>query len=172
MKKIILPLTAEAIKNLKAHDEVLLTGVIYTARDQAHKRLSEILRMKKKMPIEFAGETIYYCGPTRAMPGKVIGSCGPTTSSRMDGFTPELLKAGLKGMIGKGERSREVIDAIKKCKAVYFIAVGGAGAYLAGKVKKAKIAAFADLGPEAIYKLEVKDFPVIVGADSKGNSVY
>lgn len=168
MKKIDLPLTDTNIKKLKAGDEVLLSGIIYTARDQAHKRLVELLNKKNKLPVELKGAVIYYCGPTRARPGKTIGSCGPTTSSRMDAFTPALLRAGVKGMIGKGGRSEEVARAIKRHKAVYFIAVGGAGAYLSKKVKKAGAAAFKDLGPEAIYRLEIKDFPVFVGIDHKG----
>lgn len=162
MKKIYLPLKAGDIKNLRTGEEALLSGTIYTARDQAHKRLAGMLKNKKRLPIDLKKAVIYYCGPTRTRPGAVIGSCGPTTSARMDGFAPALIKAGLKGMIGKGGRSKEVIGAIKKYKAVYFITVGGAGAYLSKKVKKAKIVAFEDLAPEAIYRLEVKDFPVIV----------
>lgn len=162
MKKIFLPLNDKDIKGLKIGEEVLLSGVVYTARDQAHKRLAELLKAKKKLPIELKDAVIYYCGPTNTGPGKIIGSCGPTTSSRMDAFTPLLLKYGLKGMIGKGNRSKEVIDAIMRHKAVYFITIGGAGAFLSKKVKKAKLAAFKDLGPEAIYKLEVRDFPAIV----------
>jgi len=172
VKKIFLPLTDVVIKELQAGDELLLSGTIYTARDQAHKRLAKLLASRKKPPIELRGTTIYYCGPTKTRPGKVIGSCGPTTSSRMDSFTPALLKAGLKGMIGKGGRSKEVIKAIKRYRAVYFIAVGGAAAYLSKRVKRAKPAAFRDLGPEAVYELLVKDFPAIVGIDSKGKSIY
>jgi fumarate hydratase subunit beta len=162
MKKIKLPLTDEIIKGLKHQDEILLSGIVYTLRDQAHKKLIELLRARKRPPIVVKGATIYYCGPTRRRPKAVIGSCGPTTSSRMDVFTVELLKAGLKGMIGKGNRSRDVIDALRRYKGIYFITIGGAGAYLAKKVKMAKVMAFKDLGPEAIYKLEIKDFPVIV----------
>lgn len=168
MKKIKIPLRQNDIEKLKAGDEVLISGAAYTARDQAHKRLVELLRAKKKLPIDLKNAVIYYCGPTKTRPGKIIGSCGPTTSSRMDNFTPALLKAGLKGMIGKGSRSKEVIDAVKKYKAAYFIAAGGAGAYLSKRVKKARVVAFRDLGPEAVYRLEVKDFPVIVGIDAKG----
>lgn len=172
MKKIFLPLSNEQIKGLNAGEEVLLSGVIYTARDQAHKRLTELVKKKKKCPVELKNAVIYYCGPTRTMPGKIIGSCGPTTSARMDAFAPALLNAGLKGMIGKGGRSKKVIDSIKRHGAVYFITIGGAGAYLAKRVKKAAAAAFKDLGPEAIYRLEVRDFPVVVAVDSKGKSIY
>ncbi|MDD5449973.1 MAG: FumA C-terminus/TtdB family hydratase beta subunit [Candidatus Omnitrophica bacterium] len=162
MKKIKLPLTDEIIKNLKIGDDVSLSGTVYTARDQAHKRLTDLIKKKKKLPVELKGQVVYYCGPTKTMPGKIIGSCGPTTSARMDGFTPLLLRYGIKGMIGKGGRSKEVIEAIKRNKAVYFVTIGGAGAYLSKKVMKASVAAFKDLGPEAIYKLEIKDFPAIV----------
>lgn len=172
MRKIFLPLTNKVISKLKVGDEVLLSGTIYTARDQVHKRLVELLKKRKRLPINLKDTTIYYCGPTKARPGKPIGSCGPTTSSRMDLFTPQLLKAGLKGMIGKGCRSKEVLAAINRYKAIYFISIGGAGAYLSKKVKRAKAAAFKDLGPEAIYRLEVKDFPVIVAIDSQGRGIF
>jgi len=157
---------------LKIGDEVLITAVIYTARDQAHKRLAEAIRQGRKLPMDLKGATIYYCGPTKTPKGKVIGSCGPTTSARMDEFTPALLKAGLKGMIGKGNRSKEVIAAIKKYQAVYFLTYAGCGALLSRYVKSTKLVAYKDLGPEAIYKLEVKDFPLIVGIDSKGKNIY
>ncbi len=157
---------------LKAGDEVLLTGDIYTARDQAHKRLLEMIGKGKKLPLDLKGQIIYYCGPTRKPPLKVIGSCGPTTASRMDKMTAPLLNAGLKAMIGKGRRSEEVRQLIKKHKAVYFLATGGAGAYLAKTVLSAKPVYFKELGPEAIYKLRVKDFPVIVGIDSSGKDVF
>ena len=163
MRKIILPLTKDIIKTLKQGEIVLLSGPVLTARDAAHKRLRDALKEGKKIPVVLKGETIYYVGPSPHRKGEVIGSCGPTTSSRMDPFTPLLLKHGLIGMIGKGERSKEVNLAIKKHKAVYFITIGGAGAYLSGKVKSAKVVAYKDLGPEAIYRLEVRDFPVIVG---------
>lgn len=158
--------------DLKAGEQLCLTGVIYTARDQAHKRLVEAIKKHRKLPIDLKGAIIYYCGPARTPKGKVIGSCGPTTSSRMDAFTPALLKAGLKGMIGKGARSPEAAAAIKKYKAVYFLALAGCGALLAKYVKKATPVAYPELGPEAIYKLEVKDFPLIVGIDSKGKDIY
>ncbi len=160
------------INKLKTGDKVLLTGTIYTARDQAHKRLAETIRQGQKLPVALKGQIIYYCGPTRTPKGKIIGSCGPTTSSRMDEFTPLLLKAGLSAMIGKGVRSQEVISAIKKYKAVYFLTYAGCGALLSKYVKSSKVIAYKDLGPEAIYKLEVKDFPLIVGIDSRGNSIY
>ncbi|MFH1868493.1 MAG: Fe-S-containing hydro-lyase [Candidatus Omnitrophota bacterium] len=172
MKRILLPLTKDTIRKLKVGDEVLLTGRIYTARDAAHKRICECIKGRKKLPIPLAGEIIYYCGPTPAMPGKAIGSCGPTTSKRMDSFTAPLLSKNLFGMIGKGDRSKEVESAIKKYHAVYFTACGGAGAYLAGKVKRSKVAAYKDLGPEAIHELWVEDFPVIVAIDSKGRNIY
>lgn len=168
-KKLMLPLTDKDIKAMKTGDRVLITGTIYTARDAAHKRLMIDI---KKPPIPLKGQIIYYCGPTPAMPGRPIGAAGPTTSGRMDGFTAPLLKAGLKGMIGKGSRSREVRDLIKKHKAVYFVATGGAGALLAKHIKSAKIAAYPDLGPEAIYELKVADFPVIVADDIKGHDIF
>lgn len=160
------------MKNLKVGDKFFLNGVVYTARDQAHKRLVEAIRKHRKLPINLKNAIIYYCGPTKTPKGKIIGSCGPTTSSRMDEFTPTLLRAGLKGMIGKGVRSKEVINAIKKYKAVYFLTYAGCGALLSKYVKKAKPVAYRDLGPEAIYKLEVKNFPLIVGVDAKGRSIY
>ena len=163
MKKILLPLTGNAIKTLKPGEQVLLSGSLLTARDAAHKRLIDTLKAGKKFPVSLKGETIYYTGPTPKRKGEVIGSCGPTTSSRMDSFTPLLLKHGIVGMIGKGERSEDVNQAIKKYKAVYFITIGGAGAYLSEKVKSAEVIAYQDLGPEAIYRLEVKDFPAFVG---------
>ncbi len=149
----------------------MLDGYVYTARDQTHLRLiKEIAR--KKMPFDLKGQVIYYAGPTPTPKGKVIGSCGPTTSSRMDDFTPALLKAGLKGMIGKGRRSEEVRRAIKKYKAVYFLTIAGAGAYLSKRIVETKPIAYKDLGAEAIYRLKVKNFPAIVGIDSKGRSLY
>ena len=169
-RSIRLPLTDEVIKSLKAGDEVSLNGYVYTARDQAHFRLVKALA-EKKMPIDLRGQVIYYAGPTPTCPGKVIGSCGPTTSGRMDFFTPHLLKAGLKGMIGKGARSEDVRRAIKKHKAVYFITIAGAGAYLSKKVVGAKPVLYKDLGAEAIYKLKLKDFPAIVGIDSRGKEI-
>lgn len=171
-KKISTPLSKDVIRGLNAGDEVLLSGVIYTARDAAHKRLHELIVKGKRLPINLNEAVIYYCGPTPPAPRRVIGSCGPTTSSRMDPFTPELLKLGLSGMIGKGERSDEVKKSIRRYGTVYFLATGGIGALLSTKVKSAKPILFRDLGPEAVYKLEVRDFPLIVGIDSKGKDVY
>ncbi len=153
-------------------DKVLLTGVIYTARDQAHKRLVEAINKKKKLPFELNGRIIYYCGPTPAPKGKTIGACGPTTSSRMDEFTPALLKAGLRAMIGKGRRSAGVIAAIKKYRAIYFLTYAGCGALLSDYVKSSEIAAFPELGPEAIRRLYVEDFPLFVGVNSEGRGIY
>ncbi|WP_419865597.1 Fe-S-containing hydro-lyase [Fictibacillus phosphorivorans] len=166
------PISDEEIKTLKAGDRVLLSGTIYTARDAAHKRMSEALQNSGKLPVQIAGQIIYYVGPTPAKPGQVIGSAGPTTSGRMDKYTPALLELGLKGMIGKGYRSDEVVESIKKNKAVYFGAIGGSGALIARTIKSSEIIAYQDLGPEAIYKLEVKEFPAIVIIDSKGNDWY
>jgi len=160
------------IRKLKSGDTIFLSGIIYTARDQAHKRLFEAIKKGKKLPLDLKGAIIYYCGPTKKPFNKVIGSCGPTTSSRMDEFTPYLLKAGLKGMIGKGSRSKEVISAIKKYKAIYFLAYAGCGALISKYVKKSEIIAYKDLGPEAILKLEVKGLPLIVGIDSLGRNIY
>ncbi|MBU4345740.1 MAG: FumA C-terminus/TtdB family hydratase beta subunit [Candidatus Omnitrophica bacterium] len=166
--KIKTPLEKKEIRKLKMGERVLLSGIIYAARDQAHQRLIQ----EKKLPIDLKGAIIYYCGPTPAPKGKIIGSCGPTTSSRMDQFTPALLKQGVLAMIGKGRRSKEVIQAIKKYKAVYFLTYAGCGALLKKYIKEARLICYQDLGPEAIYKLEVKDFPLIVGIDAKGRSIY
>lgn len=172
MEKIYFPFKEKNINNLKAGDRILLRGVVYTARDQAHKRLAEAIKKRKRLPIDLNGAIIYYCGPTKKPKGKIIGSCGPTTSSRMDEFTSVLLKSGVKGMIGKGARSKEVIAAIKKYKAVYFLTYAGCGALLAKHVRKVTPIAYKDLGPEAILRLEVKDFPLIVGIDARGNDIY
>jgi fumarate hydratase subunit beta len=166
------PLDIKQIKQLKAGDEVLLSGVIYTARDQAHKRLCAVIDAGKKLPFNLKGQVIYYCGPTKTPKGKIIGSCGPTTSRRMDEFSEKLLAKGLMGMIGKGGRSPDVKNAIKKYSAVYFLAYAGCGALLSRYVKKAELVSYKDLGPEAILRLEVKDFPLIVGIDSNGRSIY
>ncbi|MCX5705983.1 MAG: FumA C-terminus/TtdB family hydratase beta subunit [Candidatus Omnitrophica bacterium] len=168
MKKISVPLDAKQIQSLKAGDEVLLTGDLFTARDQAHKRLIAA----KKLPLDLKGQVIYYCGPTNTPKGEVIGSCGPTTSSRMDGYTARLLRKGLSAMIGKGRRSKEVRLAIKKHKAVYFLAYAGCGALVSKYVRKVVPVAYQDLGPEAIVRLEVKDLPLIVAIDSKGKDIY
>lgn len=162
----------EQARHLSVGQEVLLSGAIYTMRDQAHKRLVEALKKKEALPLDLRGAIIYYCGPTKTPRGKIIGSCGPTTSSRMDSFTPPLLQHGVKAMIGKGSRSQAVIDAIRRYRAVYFVAPAGCGALLATKVKKTTTVAYADLGPEAIRKLEVEDFPLIVAVDAKGKTLY
>jgi fumarate hydratase subunit beta len=172
MRKIHTPLTKNCIQSLKVGDEVLLSGVIYTARDLAHQQLVKAIRQKKRLPVSLENQIIYYCGPTPAPKKRAIGSCGPTTSARMDIFTAALLEVGLKGMIGKGSRNTQVKDAIKKHRAVYFLAIGGAGALLATKVKRAKPLAYKKLGPEAIYRLEVEDFPLIVGIDSCGKDIF
>jgi len=166
------PLTDEVVRSLKAGDEVLITGTIYTARDMAHKRLCQAIDKADKLPFEMKGAIIYFCGPTPAPPGKVIGAAGPTTSSRMDPFSPKLIAAGLKGMVGKGYRGLQVRDALKQYCAVHFSALGGAGALLAKYIKAAEVIAYEDLGTEAIRKLEVADFPAIVAYDCCGNTVY
>jgi fumarate hydratase subunit beta len=171
-KKIKLPLTDEDIAGLKTGDNVLLSGVIYVARDAAHKRMIETLNKGQSLPFEISGQIIYYMGPAPAKPGQVIGSAGPTTSYRMDPFTPRLLELGLKGMIGKGKRAQTVLDAIKKYKAIYFATIGGAGALLSKSIKKVDIVAYKELGAEAIRRLEVEDFPAIVINDIYGGDLY
>lgn len=172
MRRITTPLTRSMRTKLKCGEEVLLTGTVYTARDAAHKRLMRLVIGRKKLPFDLKDAVIYYAGPTPQRNDGSFGSCGPTTSSRMDAFTPLLLRKGLGAMIGKGRRTGRIRDLIKKQKAVYFLAVGGAGAYLAKRIKSSRTIAFRELGPEAIRKLEVKDFPLIVGIDSKGNDIY
>lgn len=172
MKRIYLPLIRDVRIKLRAGDELFLCGKLYTARDAAHKRFDSALKKDRPLPIGLMNNLIYYCGPTPTRPGAKIGSCGPTTSKRMDSFTPQLLKMGLAGTIGKGRRSPDVISAIKRYKAVYLVAVGGAGAYLSKRVKEAKIIAYNDLGPEAIYEFYVEDFPVRVAIDAKGRSIF
>ncbi|MCB4792820.1 MAG: Fe-S-containing hydro-lyase [Elusimicrobia bacterium] len=162
----------EKISELKVGDSILLSGTIYTARDAAHKRLVEIIEKKQVLPFDLKNSVIYYCGPCPAKPGEIIGSCGPTTSNRMDKYTPLLLSLGLKATIGKGPRSDEVVYAMKKNSAVYLAATGGIGALLSKKVKSSQIIAFEDLGTEAIHKLEVIDFPVIVANDVNGNNIF
>ncbi|MBU2009373.1 MAG: Fe-S-containing hydro-lyase [Chloroflexi bacterium] len=167
-----LPLKEQDIVRLKAGDRVLLTGVLYTARDAAHKRLVEALERGEKLPIDLKGQVLYYVGPSPAPPGKVIGSAGPTSAYRMDRYTPRLLQEGLKGTIAKGPRSEKVKEALKQHKAVYLAATGGAGALLSQRILKAEVVAYADLGPEAIRKLEVKDLPAIVINDAHGGDLY
>ncbi len=166
------PLDEETIKKLKAGDQVFITGVIYTARDAAHKRMVEALDKGEKLPFGISNQTIYYMGPTPAKPGQAIGSAGPTTSGRMDTYAPRLMAAGLKGMIGKGNRSQAVKDAMKKHKAVYFAAIGDAGALISKSIKKAEVIAYEDLGAEAIRRLEVENFPATVINDINGGDLY
>ncbi len=172
MLKITLPSEIKKIKGLKAGDTILISGSIYTARDQAHKRLAEAIEKGRALPFALRGQVIYYCGPTPRPKGRIIGSCGPTTSSRMDAFTPVLLKAGIAGMIGKGRRAERVLEAIKRHRAAYFLAYAGCGALISGYVTKMELVAFGELGPEAIYRLEVRDLPLIVGIDTNGRSIY
>jgi len=172
MKKINTPLDLHKIKSLKSGQEVLLSGTIYTARDQAHKRLARKIKSRQALPFELFDAAIYYCGPTQTPKGKIIGSCGPTTSSRMDAFAGLLLANGLRGMIGKGNRSAGVKEAIKKYKGIYFITYAGCGALLSKYVKSAKIVAYGDLGPEVILELEVENFPLTVAIDVHGRSIY
>jgi len=175
MKKIIkitTPLDTKKIVKLKTGDFVNITGNIYGARDAAHKRFFELIEKAKKLPIDLKGQIIFYAGPTPAKPGYPCGSIGPTTSYRMDTYTPELLERGVKGMIGKGMRSKEVMESIKKNKAIYFAAVGGAAALIAKSVKKSEVIAYKDLGAEAVFRFYVEDFPAIVVVDSAGNNLY
>lgn len=171
-KYITAPITSEVAKTLHSGDYVYITGTIYTARDAAHKRMAEALKEGKPLPIDMKNNVIYYMGPSPAREGRPIGSAGPTTASRMDKYAPDLLDLGLTGMIGKGKRSAAVIDAINRNGAVYFAAVGGAGAILSQRIKSSEVIAYDDLGTEAIRKLEVEDFPVIVVIDSEGNNLY
>ena len=171
-KYITTPLTTQKVEGLQAGDYVYITGTIYTARDAAHQRMYEAILQGDSIPINLKNNIIYYLGPTPEREGQVIGSAGPTTSSRMDKYTPTLLDLGLKGMIGKGKRNKEVIASMVLNKAVYFAAVGGAGALLSKKIKKSQVIAYDDLGTEAIRELYVEDFPVIVVIDAKGNNLY
>jgi len=166
------PLTDKIVKNLKAGDKVSFYGTLYTARDTAHKRLVEAMDRNESLPFDLEGQVIYYVGPSPAKPGKVIGSAGPTTSYRMDPYAERLMEQGVKGMIGKGKRSQEVVEAMKKHKCVYFAAVGGAAALIAESIKAVEIIAYEDLGPEAIRKLEVENFQAIVINDVNGNDLY
>lgn len=169
---ITTPLTRDAARCLKAGDSCLISGVIYTARDAAHKRLCELVAQGKELPLDVKDSVIYFVGPTPAKPGQAIGSAGPTTSYRMDAYSPTLIEQGQTGMIGKGKRGPEVISAMKQHGAVYFGAIGGCGALLAKCIKKAEVIAYDDLGAEAIRRLEVEDFPVVVIIDSEGNNLY
>ncbi len=171
-KHINTPITESVTKKLKSGDYVYLTGTIYTARDAAHKRMAEALDKGENLPIDIENAVIYYMGPSPARSGQIIGSAGPTTASRMDKYTPRLLDLGQKGMIGKGKRSREVIEAIIRNKAVYFAAVGGAGAMISKCVKKSEIVCYDDLGTEAVRRLEVENFPMVVVIDTEGNNLY
>ena len=171
-KNITSPIDEQTVESLHAGDQVLISGVIYVGRDAAHKRLVETLDKGEKLPFDVKGQTIYYMGPSPTKPGHVIGSAGPTTSGRMDAYTPRMLQAGLKAMIGKGLRSPEVKDAIVKHKAVYFAATGGAAALIARAVIKAETIAYEELGPEAVLRLEVKDFPAVVINDCHGGDLY
>lgn len=171
-KHISVPLTPESAASLRAGDYVYLTGTIYTARDAAHKRMQETLMRGEELPIDMENNVIYYMGPSPARSGRPIGSAGPTTASRMDKYAPELLDLGLKGMIGKGKRSQAVKEAVIRNGAVYFAAVGGAGALLSKSILQSEVIAYDDLGTEAIRKLEIKDFPVIVVMDAQGNDLY
>ena len=171
-RRIQVPLQEQDIEELKAGDYVYLTGTIYTARDAAHKRMYDSMKKGESLPIELKGNVLYYLGPSPAREGQVIGSAGPTTSSRMDKYTPDMLDAGLKGMVGKGKRSPEVIEAMKRNHAVYFAAVGGAGALLSQCIKEAEVVAYDDLGTEAIRRLYIENLPVIVVIDKDGNNLY
>jgi fumarate hydratase subunit beta len=171
-KRVTLPLTDEILQDLKAGDNVLLTGIMYVGRDAAHKRMVEALEQGKPLPFDIRGQTIYFMGPSPAKPGQPIGSAGPTTSGRMDSYSPCLIAEGLKGMIGKGMRSQVVKDTMKKYKAVYFAAIGGAGALISKSIKKAEVIAYEELGAEAIRRLEVEDFPVTVINDIYGGDLY
>jgi len=171
-KNIDLPLTEETIAGLKAGDSVLLSGTLYVARDAAHIRMMESLERGESLPFDIKDQTIYYMGPSPAPPGKVIGAAGPTTSARMDPYTPRLLAEGLKGIIGKGVRSAEVRDALKKYRAVYLSAIGGAGALLSKAIVRSEVVAYEDLGPEAVLRIEVKDFPATIVNDIRGGDLY
>lgn len=170
--RLTTPLTSEQTKQLKSGDTVLLSGVIYTARDAAHKRLCEALERGESLPLDLQNAVIYYAGPTPARPGEVIGSCGPTTSGRMDAYAPTLMREGVIGMIGKGARSAEVVKAIQACGAVYFAAIGGAGAVMASCVKEAEVVCYDDLGSEAVRRLVVENMPLTVIIDSEGRNLY
>jgi fumarate hydratase subunit beta len=166
------PIKTEVLEKLTAGTKVLISGVVYTARDAAHQRLTQALEKGERLPFDLKGQTLYYMGPSPAPPGRLIGAAGPTTSSRIDKYTPRLLAAGIRAMMGKGNRSPEVREAIKKYKAVYFVTIGGAGALLSKAIKKAEVIAYDDLGAEAIRRLKVKDFPAIVANDIHGGDLF
>ncbi len=172
IKKIKAPLSDKDVLSLKAGDNVLVSGVVYTARDAAHKKLIELIDSGRSLPVELEGQIIYYVGPTPAKPGQVIGSAGPTTSGRMDAYTPIMLEHGMKACIGKGLRSQAVKEALQKHKGIYLAAVGGAGALLSKKIKKCEVVAYPELGAEAIHRLEVEDFPATVINDAYGSDLY
>ncbi len=171
-KEVRAPLEEKVVRELRAGDAVRLSGIVYTARDTAHERLMELIEKGEPLPFDLRGQVVYYVGPAPAKPGQVIGSAGPTTSGRMDSFTPKLLSLGLKGMIGKGPRDKGVVEAMVKYGAVYFAATGGAGALIARSIKKVKVVAYEDLGPEAIREMVVESFPLIVAIDAAGNNIY
>ena len=171
-RSITVPLSIQDRLKLRSGDKVLLSGYIFTGRDMAHQRLVKAIRKKRKLPLSLKDQLLYYVGPTPAPRGKIIGACGPTTSSRMDSFTPELLKIGLKAMLGKGERSPQVRTAIKRYRAVYFVTVGGAAALISKCVVEARVVAYPDLGPEAIFCLKIKALPAIVAIDSRGTDIF
>ncbi len=171
-KRIQAPLSDDDVLSLKAGDNVLISGFIYSARDAAHKKLIELIDQGKELPIDLNGQIIFYVGPTPAKPGQVIGSAGPTTSGRMDAYTPQLLEKGMKACIGKGLRNQAVKDALQKHKGLYLAAVGGAGALLSKKIKKSEVVAYDELGPEAIRRMEVEDFPATVVNDAHGGDIY
>ena len=172
MIRISTPLDNETVTRLKSGDNLLINGIIYTGRDAAHKRLVDLLDRGESLPFDIAGQIIYFVGPTPARPGRPVGSAGPTTSYRMDAYSPKLIAQGLKGMIGKGARSQEVLEAIKRHKCLYMAAVGGAGALISQSIKNSEVIAYEDLGPEAIRKMEVEDFPAVVVNDVFGNDLY
>jgi fumarate hydratase subunit beta len=172
LKRIKTPLTDEAVSGLKVGDLVDISGVLYSARDATHLLMIEALDRGEDLPVDLKGQVIYYMGPTPARPGRVLGAAGPTTASRMDSYTPRLLEEGLKGMIGKGRRSQEVVRAIKEHHAIYFATIGGAGALLSKRIRKAEVVAYPDLGPEALLRLEVERFPAIVAIDPEGRDIY
>jgi fumarate hydratase subunit beta len=171
-RRVSTPLNDDVIRQLRSGDKVLINGIIYTGRDAAHKRLVALLEKGESLPFAIQGQIIYFVGPTPARPGKPVGSAGPTTSYRMDAYSPQLIAQGLKGMIGKGARSHEVIEAMKKYTCVYMVAVGGAGALIAQSIKKSEVIAYEDLGPEAVRRMEVEDFPAVVVNDILGNDLY